>query len=336
VGVVRASERIYPVYPAQGGIVVDGNLDEAAWQGAPAAGDFFPYMRREPVQQTRLRMLYDAENLYLAIRVDEARMDKLRVEAEDGGHVWQDDSMEIFLQQALGKPYYQFPVNAIGSRISSGFSSERQYKPELCPALDSWQGVAASQKDHYVIEAAIPLAVLGITPEPDSVFRGNFCRNCLASGSGPYCTWSPISTSFHEVDNFGEFRFRAQAVPVEQARKIERFVNLAYSGAIEAKARRRAKEYRELLAMVGGDLEMDEAEKAIVDDWQQQAEAIERYVQYSQYFTKERAKPGFWEADHAILAGPPCAPIPAFYFPLTMNAAAEEFKERLLLMELLK
>jgi hypothetical protein len=62
---LRAAERTSP-------IAVDGRLDEAAWASAPAAGDFRQQNPREgepATQRTEVRILYDAEALYVGARM---------------------------------------------------------------------------------------------------------------------------------------------------------------------------------------------------------------------------------------------------------------------------
>ncbi|HYH78561.1 MAG TPA: DUF5916 domain-containing protein [Longimicrobium sp.] len=62
---VRAVERTSPV-------AVDGRLDEAVWQSAPAATDFTqqdPHEGRKATQRTEIRVAYDAEALYIGARM---------------------------------------------------------------------------------------------------------------------------------------------------------------------------------------------------------------------------------------------------------------------------
>ena len=63
-----AVKRTLAARAAVGPIVVDGVLDEAAWQGAPVAGDFVqgePRTGQPATEATEVRVLYDATTLYI-------------------------------------------------------------------------------------------------------------------------------------------------------------------------------------------------------------------------------------------------------------------------------
>jgi hypothetical protein len=65
----------------QGGVRLDGRLDEAAWTGAPASADGFtqayPNAGGAPTQRTEARVLYDAENLYVGVRMYDTSPDSI-------------------------------------------------------------------------------------------------------------------------------------------------------------------------------------------------------------------------------------------------------------------
>src|SRR5947209_3701294 len=51
--------------------VIDGSLGDAAWENAPVISDFTQVEPREgaqPSERTEVRLLYDANNLYVAVR----------------------------------------------------------------------------------------------------------------------------------------------------------------------------------------------------------------------------------------------------------------------------
>lgn len=58
--------------------VIDGKLDDPAWEKAEWQGDFIqrePYEGEKPSQATMFRILYDDKNLYVAIRANDAEPD---------------------------------------------------------------------------------------------------------------------------------------------------------------------------------------------------------------------------------------------------------------------
>src|SRR5215207_3117060 len=64
----------------QGSIQLDGRLDEAAWQGAPAAGGFtqsYPNPGATPRARTEARILYTDDALYAGVRMYDDQPDSI-------------------------------------------------------------------------------------------------------------------------------------------------------------------------------------------------------------------------------------------------------------------
>ena len=200
-GVAQApgAERMYPVYPRQGKIVVDGKLDEDAWKGAPPANDFLTRLKnRDEIKPTRFKVLYDEANVYFGIELSEDRMDDLRLEKADGEMVWQDDSIEIFLQAEQGPQWSRVAVNAAGKR--SDLAAESQ---------------AIQHEDKYVLEIRIPFSLFEGTAKAGTSFWGNVCRNTYTGGDVVFGTWSPVEARYNETHHFGEFQMRSDPVSAD-------------------------------------------------------------------------------------------------------------------------
>ena len=68
----RGAVRVMRAARATGTVRVDGRLDDAAWQGAEAASDFtqsWPNPGAAPSERTEVRVLYDADALYVGVRM---------------------------------------------------------------------------------------------------------------------------------------------------------------------------------------------------------------------------------------------------------------------------
>ena len=107
----------YDIYRAAGRIVIDGILDEPAWQQAPSAGDFhFNWWKDGEKEQTTAKILWDDENLYVAFYCHDRHIAAEVVERH--GPVSLDDSVEVFLSPNPEKVrnYYGFEMNVIGRR----------------------------------------------------------------------------------------------------------------------------------------------------------------------------------------------------------------------------
>jgi len=143
--------------------VIDGRLTEPAW----SAAGYIDHLRQKlPVaydpasQQTEIRILYDADYLYLAIRAHEE--DPTRIIASKmvrDGNMSSDDriaiSLDTFLDQRNG---YHFEINPLGNK--------RDGLIENGAASFEWDGIwfASARVDAqgYVVEVAIPFQTLSI------------------------------------------------------------------------------------------------------------------------------------------------------------------------------
>ncbi|WJH34999.1 heparinase II/III family protein [Paenibacillus sp. CC-CFT747] len=166
---------------------VDGRLEEAVWQTAPALGDFVTFYDNRPADPTtQVQVAYDSGNLYLAIR----------------GQV-SPDSTPTLLEEidVVVKPsgdsadLYQIPI-----RLET--QSGKNYLTELGPGVSvlneeefSW---AKGQSDkEWTVEARIPLSSLGTSAiQPGDEWGFNVLR--YRHGSEPASSWVPVRQSFFD------------------------------------------------------------------------------------------------------------------------------------------
>jgi hypothetical protein len=96
-------------------IVVDGRLDDASWQGVPAAAFAFPWEEQKGAKQkTTARLLWDMEYLYVGYQCDDADVVAHFDKRDDP--TYRDDAVELFINP---KPeqgfYYGLEMNARGT-----------------------------------------------------------------------------------------------------------------------------------------------------------------------------------------------------------------------------
>ena len=315
---VFAAERIYPVYPLQGKIVLDGKLDEQAWQGAPLAGDFLPLLKyRNRTRETGFRILHDESSLYFGIEASEDRMDQLRLSKKDGENTWQDDSIEIFLQSQQGPKWYRVGVNAAGKRSD----------PDVATA-------ASHRKHSYVLEIQIPFSAFGGKGTGGTVW-GNICRNEYTDGDAVFSSWSPIEAYFKETHHFAEFQLRKAPVSPERAAAIGRFVNFVDSAELLYGAEKALEHYRAFLDRVGRNSTTGSEAGEITRVWQEKAETAQRYLKYFYYFTERFMGPSLWDDDHSqILKQGGYPGSSQFLLDLTVTKAEENLNRKFLMRDL--
>lgn len=113
-GIPVFGKRVLPSKYASAPVAPDGKLDESDWNGAGSIGDFEIRADGTRPFKTEIRALHNDRKIYLAAicGCDDGEQSIVANEPE-GGQIYRDDSVEIFLMSKSGKRY-QVCVNAIG------------------------------------------------------------------------------------------------------------------------------------------------------------------------------------------------------------------------------
>ena len=154
-------QSFYAVSPVEGKApVVDGCLNEAAWEKAAVFRHYYVYNCAEPTPgklKTEFRMLYDEKGIYLGIINFEEHPEKLRkiITDFDNAAIWTDDCAEIFFDaRANGISYHCFKVNCIGTRADFRRRDAAVYQNDWSGT--DWTARTSIGKDRWTIEAFFP------------------------------------------------------------------------------------------------------------------------------------------------------------------------------------
>ena len=176
-----------------GRIVIDGQLDEPDWTGAPVATDFIQSEPREgepASEETIVRVLYDKANLYVGfvgrdpnpagIIVNELKKD------------FSSRSADIFVVTLDtfhdGRNSYIFGVNAGGARWDGQSTNDGR---ELNANWDGlWYVRASVSETGWTAEMAIPFRSLRFRDADPQIWGINFLRRIRRRNEDSY--WSPI------------------------------------------------------------------------------------------------------------------------------------------------
>ncbi len=138
-------------------IVIDGNLDETTWLQAQPAGNFVNDKQSEPQEGTKVRLAFDASNLYIAINADNGKAWSpvcAAVTAHDGP-VWEDDSIEVQIAPPNESgEFYHLGINTKGVLYDSsviGQTSDKSYSSKAEVKVVENSGV-------FQYEILVPLA----------------------------------------------------------------------------------------------------------------------------------------------------------------------------------
>lgn len=209
---------------AEGPVVADGKLDEAAWQTAEVLTFSDTMGRRIDTRYpTRLRLLYDDENLYVAFEATDADITERYNERDDP--IYEHETVELFLMPhvrapALG-PYVELQASPGGVIFDASFTGRRQ---GMDKSFDAAQKVGTTidgtlnQQDTdrgWVTEWVVPFSSLRWVkspPKPGEEWRMNAFRiEKFREGDrqqGEYTAWSPPKVGdFHNTARFGRMKF---------------------------------------------------------------------------------------------------------------------------------
>jgi len=220
----KSEPRLVPCYRAAGKITIDGKLDEPAWKRAYRLDDFrVPVTGAKPRFATLARLLWDDENLYLAVVMED--YDVYGVKEKHDSYTWEDDVCELFLKPSeVRHPYYEIHITPRGTTLDLLFGrrgagtldrwtpweSGVRAKAVVRGTLNDWQ-----DKDQgWAVEAAIPLkAFARTTPMPQLGERWRFavCRYdySVYIDGGKELTSSARLTgaSFHRYEDYDFLEF---------------------------------------------------------------------------------------------------------------------------------
>ena len=233
-GILAAAAAAQPlprceIYRAPSRIVVDGKLDEPAWQKAPPAGEFhFNWWQQGEKERTVARLLWDDQYLYVSYFCHDRHISAYITERH--GAVSNDDCVEIFLSPNPDKVtnYYTFEINAIGTMLNrcrtDWWKGPPTWAPEGVLCRTSLHGLPKKDEspadDHWIVELAIPFRNFArdaahTPPRDGDLWRLNLNRTG-GKTNRQSSTWSPIAppvTSFHTPQSFGEVCFRKRPPP---------------------------------------------------------------------------------------------------------------------------
>ncbi len=233
-------QKVYPCYPMAKQPILDGRIrDDDAWKNIPMATGFVKLGTDSFIsKQTFFKIGYTPEALYVWVKLEEPEIKKVVAILKDMQDLWNEDSIEIFISPEGNEKYFQFIVNAIGSRWS------REYVGVFIPApeemsLDSWQAATYKGEAYWSTELKIPFEVLKVSkPKSEEDWRGSLSRNIFTSGDRLSC-WAHLKTHNHETDNFGKIIFKNKSLSPKEVEEIEKRINLPMENFLEEKIRKR-------------------------------------------------------------------------------------------------
>ena len=203
-------------------VPLNGTVADSPWEAADVATiDVYPWPKGRNKQTATVRALYDDDALSLQYHVADEHSSAETTELN--GPVWTDSAVECFARpdpDALD--YFNFEANCVGTFLlgwGDGREGRVRIEPGLAASIAVETSIEAETKDpapddeSWWLAARLPFETLSafagteITPEPGSVWRGNFQR---LGGDSESAVWNPIraeTPDFHLPRTFGRFVF---------------------------------------------------------------------------------------------------------------------------------
>jgi len=180
--------------------VIDGLLDDAAWQGAPLAlGDWLTYnpLNGEKLaQETQVRVAYDDRYLYFAFHCVDPEPDKVRSTLSRRDNLWNDDWTGLSLDSVgNGQSSYDMFVNAVGVQgdVLTTPSAGENSAPDWV-----WDSAGRRTSVGYDVEIRLPLTSIRFVSGSEVRMGILFWRRVSRLGMSASWPYVPAGKSFIE------------------------------------------------------------------------------------------------------------------------------------------
>ena len=219
----------YDCYRTPSPIQIDGKLDDPAWQSAPWTTDFLDIVgaaQPAPPLRTRIKLLWDDNNLYIAAELQEP--DVKATLTQHDSMIFHDNDFELFLKPLPGATgYFEFEINALNTSWDLYMNKPYQQGGKADSAWDipglktavAIQGTLNNSTDKdrgWTVEIAIPWTAfttrLPVTrPQIGTDWRANFSRVEWLPGKPreENWVWTPQGEiNMHIPERWGYLHFR--------------------------------------------------------------------------------------------------------------------------------
>ncbi|MDN3641821.1 DUF5916 domain-containing protein [Lutimonas halocynthiae] len=192
-------------------IILDGALNETAWQSTDAATDFWQYFPTDTLlstAQTEIKMLFDKKYLYVGIKVysqgDDYVVPSLK---RDFSARANDNISMMFDTYRDGNNAFMFGTNPEGVQREALISGGGAERKDFRSTWDvKWQNVSKKYKGYYIAEIKIPLASFKFR---DQETRWRFTAYRFDTQSNEWSTWgnTPQNQSLMSLAFMGNMIF---------------------------------------------------------------------------------------------------------------------------------
>ena len=206
-------ERTVVAAPAATAVTIDGRLDEPAWRTAWPVEHFLDYraLRLEALE-TRARLLYDAETLYVAFECLDPEPGAITAVMSGRDEHRLCDSVELLVAPSRsGREFVHWIVDSRGAVFDARASKQADGRVAYSREWNGTARVAARREaDRWVVEMAVPASELGFALREGRTRAVLLCRNIVHTRRAgeeeqTAAVWLDGS-NFHTVSKFAALR----------------------------------------------------------------------------------------------------------------------------------
>lgn len=208
-------------------IIIDGRMDDAAWQKANPLRFKVPVTGAEPLSKTEAAMLWDEHYLYVGFKAYDK--DIWSYFTERDSTTCNEDVLEVFIKpDPNAEPYYNFEINALSTvydafnlKRHAGGDDHHRWNRWNCEGLKSAVTIEGTLNDpstideYWQLEVAIPFAELptldGRVPAAGDTWQFHLSRYDysihLPDGVELSSTATLSAVDFHRCHEWSTLRF---------------------------------------------------------------------------------------------------------------------------------
>lgn len=201
---------------------IDGNLSDQAWNAVEWSSDYLefePDIATPPTEQTKMKITYDAKNLYVAfhcLESDKTKLEKRLGRRDDFPGDWVEINIDSYNDDRTG---FSFTASASGVKGDEFISDNGNFDSSWNPI---WYLATAEDDEGWTAEIRIPLSQLRFSAENEQVWGIQSTRRYFANEERS--TWQALPVNPPGwVSEFGELRGIKGIEPQKQL-EIQPFV----------------------------------------------------------------------------------------------------------------
>jgi hypothetical protein len=222
-------------------INIDGQLDEPAWALAQSVSDFVqvePLEGGAPTEHTEVRILFDAEKLYIGVYLYDSEPDRILTnDLQRDFESRESDAFGVIIDSFHNyRTSFSFFTNPGSAKNDRDAQGDGRYRN---PSWDSiWYTASTIQEDGWSCEIAIPFSTLRFEERENQAMGINFKRRIRRKNEDLYWSLVPSQYTSHRVSLAGDLLFD-RAIQLGRNLQVKPFTTMNFtqtrSGSEESK-----------------------------------------------------------------------------------------------------